>query len=494
MIRPLRRPGLALLATTLAGCAATPQGPGPEIAAAAEPPAAEATASTPAGVTLPQYRRLVLDNGAVILLMEKRDVPLVAFRAVLRGGAVADPAGKAGAASMLAALLEKGAGERDARSFAEAVASVGGELGAGAGLESLDLSGEFLARDADLMIELLADMLLRPKLDAEEFDKLRRRSIELIKAARDSDPRALISTYGEAFLFDGHPYGRPEGGSETTLANLTIDDVRAYHAAHVGADRLVLSVAGDFRLDAMERRLREALGGMGAAAGELPVIGEATRVAGRRVLLVDKPGATQSYFWIGNIGVARGYAHRAELALANTVFGGRFTSMLNTELRIKSGLSYGARSRLVRPSRPGSLAIVSFTRSDATAQAIDLALETLERLHSDGLDAPTLASARTYVLGQYPLGFETAQQLAGQLATLEFYGLGRSYVDDYSGQLGAASSASVAGVIGEVYPRADDLAFVVIGDGDAVRDSLARYGAVTEVSIDEPTFDATGAR
>ena len=124
------------------------------------------------GVKTPPYQRVPLANGAVLLLMERHDVPLIAFNAVLRGGAMTDPASQLGTSSLLAGMLEKGAGSRDAVAFAETVASVGGTIETGASVETISVSGSFLARDQKLMVELLADMLQRPKLDAAQFDSL----------------------------------------------------------------------------------------------------------------------------------------------------------------------------------------------------------------------------------------------------------------------------------------------------------------------------------
>ena len=118
--------------------------------------AVQAGESPVVGVRVPAFERVVLGNGATLLLMERHDIPLVGFQAILRGGALGDAAGKWGTASLLAGLLEKGAGKRDAYAFADASAAVGGTLGADAGLEALTVSGEFLARDQALMIELLA--------------------------------------------------------------------------------------------------------------------------------------------------------------------------------------------------------------------------------------------------------------------------------------------------------------------------------------------------
>jgi len=288
------------------------------------------------GVTLPEYHYVELDNGAVFILHEKRDVPLIGVQALISGGAVTDPEGKAGLSNLFATMLEKGAGERDAASFAETVASVGGSLSASAGLETVSISGEFLARDADLVVELLVDMLRAPALDRSEFSKLRDRQIDLLTAAKDSDLRPLTPIYGNAYLFGDHPYGTPVGGSEASLAAISHGDLLAYYDNFVGADRLIISLAGDFDAAEMINKLTEAFVDWRPAAEALPEIEAPTPEVGRRVLLVDKPGATQSYFWIGNVGVSVHYPRRAELNIANTLFGGRFTSMLVDEMRTKA--------------------------------------------------------------------------------------------------------------------------------------------------------------
>ncbi len=440
------------------------------------------------GVTLPSAERVVLENGTVLILVENHDVPLIGLRAVVRGGAAVDPADKHGLANLLANLLEKGAGERTSAEFAEAAAAVGGDVRASADLESLSISADFISKDAALMVELVSDMLQRPTLEAGEFAKLRDRSINLIKAAKGSDPGELMPYYANAFLFGEHPYGNPVEGSESSLANVTHGDLLAYYADMVGGDRLVLSVSGDFETAPMRETLIAAFGAWRPATGALPEIAAPTSVAGNRVYLIDKPGATQTYFRIGNVGVSRGFARRAELDLANTVFGGRFTSMLVTELRTKSGLSYSASSRLARHTQPGSVFISSFTETSTTVAALDVALGTLGQLRDEGLDEAMLVSARNYVMGQFPPRLETAAQVAGVFAMLEVNGLGASYIDDYASSLSAATPAGIAEVIGEVYPSADNLVFVILGDAETIRDQVAQYGPTTEISIAEPRF------
>ena len=439
-------------------------------------------------VSLPAHERVVLENGTVLILSEKHDVPLIGLKAIVQGGAVSDPDGLDGLASLLAGVMQQGAGSRDAAAFAEAIDFVGGELSASAGLEAISLSADFMSRDVELMIELVADLLRRPTLDADELLKLRERSINLIKAAKGSNPGNLVPTYGTAYLFGEHPYGTVIDGSETTLAKITHEELLSYYENHVGGDRLIISVVGDFNLEPMKVALTKAFGDWRAAAEPLPPVVAASKQLGRRVLLVDKPGATQTYFWLGNIGVAANYPKRADLNLANTVFGGRFTSMLNTELRVKSGLTYGARSVLQRPSLPGAAIISSFTETSTTVEAIDMALGVLDELHDSGIGDDMVLSARNYIMGQFPPRLETATQIASQFAELERYGLGSAYIDNYGAELAAATTESIAAVIDEVYPSTENLTFVLIGDASLIRADIGKYGPVTEMSIDEPRF------
>lgn len=445
---------------------------------------AQTTASR--GMTLPKYEQIQLPNGLTILLMEKRDVPLIAFHGRLRGGSLADPAGKEGTADIAAELISKGAGKRNAQQFAEAIENVGGALGAGAGREAINVSGEFMAKDRGLMLELISDMLRNPQLPQEEFEKVQKREIQSIAAAKDSDPRALVPYYFNAFLFANHPYGR--AATESSLPKITHADVVNYVRTNFGADRAIFAFVGDFDSKAFGAEVRKRFGDWKKTTAPATKVAALPPASGRRVLLVDKPDATQTYFYIGNVGVARNDPDRVLLDLANTAFGGRFTSMLNTELRVKSGLTYGAASRVVRETMPGTVAISSFTKTETTEKAMDMALDILTRLRTKALDDETLKSVKSYVVGQFPPTLETGGQLAAKLTELAFFGLDRSDVEGYASTIDRADRAAIARVINRVYPDPKNLTFVMIGNAAEIRDAAKKYGTVTEIKITDPAF------
>jgi len=454
-----------------------------------------AAAQTSAAVALPKValpvtREVTLPNGTRLILAEKHDVPLISFQGYLRGGSVTDPPGKEGVASLTAEMLRKGAGRRSAREIAAATDGVGASLVTGAGTEASFISGDFMARDTALMLDLLRSILREPAFPDSELVKLRQQTIEALRAQKD-DPLSMLSQYAAVFFYEDHPYGRPVSGDEETVGRLTRADVLAAYRANYGGDRLILSMVGDFDARSMEAKLKSAFGEWSRAASPLPSLPPPIRRAGRRILLVDKPDATQTYFWLGNLGVAQTDPDRVPIDVVNTAFGGRFTSMLNTALRIQSGLSYSARSRMSRLTLPGTVAIVSYSKLESTQKAIDLALVTLGTLHASGLDEQTLRSATRYIAGQYPIGFETGGQLAGQLLQLAFYGLPRTEVTEYPARIAnVRSPRELLPLIQRVYPSEKDLTIVVIGNAKTVRPVLQRYGTVVETSIQEPLLSA----
>ncbi|MCP3058904.1 insulinase family protein [Myxococcus sp. K38C18041901] len=461
--------------------------------AAPSKPASTAAPAAAQGVKLPKPTTVTLKNGAKLLLVERKEVPLIAFSAWLRGGALADPSGKEGLAALTAELLQKGAGSRDARQFAEAVDGVGAMLETSADLENLVVRGEFMSRDSALMVELLADLLTRPRFAQDELEKTRERMASEITAAKDGDPRGLINTYFEAYQFSGHPYGTPVGGTEASLPTLSREDVLAYAKNQLGGDRLILSVVGDFDSKALAAKLEAALGGWAKAASPAPQVPATTVSQGRRVLLVDKPDATQTYFTIGNTGIARNDADRVTANLVETVLGGRFTSLLNTELRVKSGLTYGARAYFAPSTHPGTFAIFSFTQTEKTDKAIDMALEVYSRYRKTGMDDAMLASAKSYVLGQFPPRLETGGQVANKLSELAFYNLDANDVDGFATAVSSATRDSVGAVLQRTLPAPENLTFVFIGKASAIREMARKYGPVTEMKISDKRFSPAPA-
>ncbi len=254
----------------------------------------------------------------------------------------------------------------------------------------------------------------------------------LTKSRRAKDQaQAVIGNYFNTYLYGSHPYGRPTDGDEKSLAAITRDDVQKFYQTYYTPSNSILAVAGDFNSAEMEQLLAGKFGTWNDRAAPATNVPDAAVFQGKKLLLVDKPDSTQTFYQIGNLGIARTSPDRVFVQVINTLFGGRFTSMLNTALRIQSGLTYGARSSFVQRKARGLFAISTFTPNDKTEQAIDMTLDLLKRLHEKGITEEELKSAKSYIKGQFPPTIETSDQLAALVAQLEFYGLNESDINDF---------------------------------------------------------------
>ena len=205
------------------------------------------------------------------------------------------------------------------------------------------------------------------------------------------------------------------------------------------------------------------------------------------MLLVNKDDSSETTFMIGGKGVAWNNPDIVQIDIINTILGGRFTSWLNTELRINSGLTYGARSNFPHYKYNGTFYAYSFTGTENTVEAIDLALQVLDRLHKEGINQETLTSAKNYMKGQFPPDYETSGALADLLTTMFFYGLDDSYINDFEKNVDAMTVEKAKEIIAKYFPR-EDLQFVLIGKADEIRDMVSKYGKITEKSIEEDGY------
>lgn len=467
------KPLLIVAALALAGCAATQ-----DVKRTQEPAAA--------AFQLPAYEKVTLDNGLTVFLMQQKEVPLITVNAVVRAGAVNDTS--AGISALTAEGLMLGSAGKSKRDIENQVDFLGASLSAEAGKEGSYISAKFMAKDLDTMLPLFADVLLRPDFDATEFDKLKQREVGGLIQAKES-PRAVVGNYFGKLVYGEHPYGNASGGNSESVAALTQQQVRAFYKGFYQPNNTSISVVGDFDVADMKTRLSRTFGAWRSDAAPqqqslkqgLPVLEKS------RVLLVDKPDAMETTFLIGGMGISEDNPDAVGLTVVNTILGGRFTSWLNDELRVNAGLTYGARSGFASYRDSGLFQISTFTKTDTTEAAIDLALKTYARLWEQGIDQATLDSAKAYVKGQFPPKFETSGQLAGLLSDMYLYGFDNSYINDFERKVDSLTLEETQRLINTYFPK-DKLQFVLIGNAAKVAPIAAKYGEVTQVNIKDVGF------
>jgi len=426
---------------------------------------------------VPAPQRYVMKNGMTVMVLSRPGLPLVQMQLQLPAGSVADPAGKEGLASLTATLLARGTIRRDADAFAEQVEFLGGSLDAGAALERSTVGGEFAARDFEVGLGLMAEMVREPAFRQEEFDRERGLALAGIEAAMD-EPPALAGMAFARWLWGTHPYGRPAGGTTTSVGALTRADVVAFHRGRYVPGGAVLIVSGDVGLPRARKAIETAFGAWRGAPPKAEAIAAPTPIKGRRILLVDKPDATQSQILLGNMALRCADPDMHALTVANTVLGSGFTSWLVDEVRVKRGLTYSIRSQVGARRAAGSLHVATFSKNGTVVETINLVIDLMVRMRGGGLQVADLDKGRNYIAGLYPLRIEAPDALATEILDVEFYGLGKGYIDGYQERIRAVTLEQARAAAARWVP-ADDLAITVVGPAETLRGPLAAIGQVT---------------
>ena len=434
------------------------------------------------GFKFPEYKKFKLDNGLTVYMMERHNVPLIYVDMVIKAGGVFDGK-KYGLANMTADALMFGAGEKTKKEIESEIDFYGAQLGTGAGRTTFGIGSSFHKNDSDRFLGIIKDLLLAPKFDEKEFASYKERMKMRLNNAKQS-PDNVVGQYFSKFIYDGHPYGNPQAGTVTTIDTITIDDVKAFHAKYFSPETAAIALVGDFKADEMKAKIEALLGEWKAGEEKVAAIPalEMKPFDKARALLIDKEDANETSFMIGGWGIKFDHPDFPAVNLVNTIIGGRFTSWLNTELRIKAGLTYGARSRFTRMIDGGHFMAYSNTRTDKTEAALDLALMVLNKLQTEGISEEVVRSGKNYVKGNFPRGYESPDNLADFLTDMFIYDIDENYVNEFSAKTEAVTDAKLKEVIAKYFPS-KNMQFLFAGKAEAIREIVKKHGEIIEIKL-----------
>jgi len=446
-----------------------------------------AASTAGAAFKLPVPEKLTLKNGIVVYYLKTAEVPMVSFRLYLKGaGSAQEPAAFEGIAGMTADQIMKGTPAMGAEAVAEALDFLGARAGVSAADEYASLSAECLSEHFPKVLDIAAACLKEPAFLEDEFKKARDIRLNELKSSKDNPARAVRYYFLKAY-FGTHPLGHFSSGTDESLAKMTAADVRDYYRTYYGPKGAIGALVGDIEKKQALVLLNAALGGWKGANVPVTATPPLPEPRGAKLLLVDKPDATQAYWILGAPGHALGDKITPQAAVMNTLFGGRFTSWLSTEMRIKRGLTYGAASSL-QPYRIGGLfQAASYTRNEKIGEMLDILFDLLRKAGRDGFTPAEVESSRNYIQGQFPPTLETNGAKAGAYVQLAYFNLGFDYHDRYLAGVKATSPEAAKAAAARLIP-ADDYVLVVVGKADEIRDQLKKFGTWTEKKISDPGF------
>jgi zinc protease len=428
--------------------------------------------------------RTKLANGLSVIVVPTSRLPLVDFRLVTRAGSVNDPAGKEGVAHLTADLLTQGAGKRTAKQLADDIEFVGGTLDASAGAEQMVVSCEVLKKDLALGLEMFRDVIVSPAFGKEDFDRKKEEALGQI-ASDKSEPEVIAENAMTHWFWGDSPLGHPAIGWEASLKGLTRDDVVRFHKGLLTPERSVLVIVGDVDAASLVASLKTAFAAW-KPAGPAPTTdpyGPAAALQGRSVRVINKPEATQTQIRMMCPSVPRNHPDWYALQVANTICGAGFTSRLVNAIRVEQGLTYSISSQFQERRAAGAFRISTFTRNDQLRKCVDATLAEVKKLVDEGPTDAELDKARNYLKGQYPLGLQAPDELAGEIANVEFFNLPQDFIASYPDKIGAVTMADVKRVL-KTYFCTDDLKILVVSNGDMAKQALAGLGTLETKEIE----------
>lgn len=436
---------------------------------------------------LPAIQKAILESGVPLWVIEQHRVPLVQVNVILRGGSSLDRAGRYGMASLVAALLDEGAGARSALELADEIEYLGADLSTASAFDYSAVRLSVPAKNLSAALPLLADVVLRPTFPAGELDRLKRERLAALVQAQDN-PAALIGYAFPRVVFGpSHRYGTPAGGLAPAIEAITADEVRAFYREHYVSGNATLVVVGDVTPASAKAALDAAFAGWpsgGAPSVTAPIPAPPPRAA-REIVLVDKPGAAQSQIRIGTVGVPRSTPDYAALQVLNTVLGGSFTSRLNQNLRERNGYTYGATSIFDMRSSAGPFFATAGVQTDKTADALREFFVELEGI-TKPVPADEVEKAKNYVALGFPAEFETTRSLAQKLEELVVYNLPEDTFQNFIGAVMKVTPADVQQAAAK-YIQPSKMAVVIVGDRKAVEPGIVslNLGPVRVVPLEE---------
>jgi len=397
---------------------------------------------------------------------------------VLPTGSASDFEGYEGLAAITADMMDEGTGNLSAIDVNAAFARIGAQFDGDVSADATVFTVTTLAKFARQALSLLADCIIRPRLDVADFDRIRELRLTRLVQIRDM-PSAIADRAIMQVVYGTHPYAHMALGTEESLRQLSIETVQQFHSDQYRPSNATLVASGDLTPGDF-RQMASDVFGTWVDGGSLVPDDAATSpppsAPVHRLVLVNKPGASQSEIRMGEVGLARNTPDYHPLIVLNMILGGQFVSRINMMLRQEKGLTYGARTAFDFRRGRGPFILQTSVQSDGTAEAIKTSLLEIHAIRTDR--PPTLEEvevAKAALTRSYPRNFETAEQIARAMAQLVLYALADDYFDTFMSKV-LEVTVDQARQVAAMHLDPERLAIAIVSDSAIVTPQLAAAG------------------
>ena len=440
--------------------------------------------STLLPIQMPAVEKRRLGNGLEVRIMKRGWVPLTSMRLIIRLGSGDCPPGKSGLGGLMLQLLRRGTKRKTAQAFMELVETLGVDLNVSIRADYSVISATLPTPSLEAFFALLTEMLCEPAFDAEEFERLKRRTMARLLNDLD-EPATLISRALARGFWGTHPYGLDASGSCKDLESIRLEELKAYYGTHVGPHISRLYIAGDVCMKEVVALCEKTLGTW-SQGPQLPQTVPAFErpPSGDGVLLVHKPEQTQVQFRLAAKGIPKGHPEVFPLAVVGTLLGGMFTSRLVEAIRVKRGLSYYAGCHWEQKAAAGAFVASSFTKPETARELAEVVLREIETLQKKGPTSRELQTVQQYLCGCFPMAIQTNEAFLAMLADAELYGLPASWIAQYRDKVLAVDMKQARQAARDYLPLNHRL-LVFSGDANALAPQLAHFGPIQKLELSE---------
>ncbi len=440
-------------------------------------------------VELPAIWDTRLANNVRVLAVPNTETPTVTVRATFAMGQRDEPAGKAGLAALTAALMDEATKTHSAAEFSEELERIGASVSIYPGQYETTVTLNTLTKHLDKAMPLMMERILEPAFSEEDFERIKSQTIEALLASRKTADGLAGRAINSVLYGSTHPLSYPQDGLPSTVESLTLDDVKAFYAAHIPAHLTGITLSASLPQD----QIIGALQGFAALEVTEPYrapIDGLPEIKGRTLYLVNKEGAAQSSLRTAQPSIkydALGDFYKANLA--NFILGGTFNSRINLNLREDKGYTYGARSGFNGGPEFGSFNVSTEVNKDATAASITEVLNELQSYAKSGMDEEEYDYMRSAIGQRDALQYETPGNKLGLLGNIMRYDLPLNYRTQQANLL-KETDRETLNTLSNKLIHPDDMAIVVVGDEAALRGDLEALGMPIK-ELDEDGFEIT---
>lgn len=415
----------------------------------------------------PLGKRITFNNGMVLLLSEKHEIPMVTVSMAIKAGSVVEPADKPGLASLTASLLTQGTAKRTASQISREIDFIGSSLSVSGGDDYASAGLRVLKKDIKTGFDLLSDVLMHPVFDQKEIDRKVKETLAAIQQQKEEP--AVIA--GEAFtkaVFGNHPYGKTSDDVAAFLPKLVRQDIYDFYTRRYGPNDVIIAVVGDVTEKEIVSLLNDQFKGWKNA--ERPETGrEKPPVIGSIIIKKLDKNITQANIAMGHLGISRENPDYYTVMIMNYILGGGgFSSRLMDNIRDNRGLAYDVHSSFSAQKEPGSFRAWMQTKSESANESIGEIFKELKRIRTEPVLEKELADAKAYLTGSFPLRMDTYAKIAGMMTSIEIYNLGLDYPQKYPALINAVTREDILRAA-KKYLDPDRMVIVVLGNQEKIK-------------------------